>query len=138
MKSSHPPLQLREIKLEVTHRCPLACVHCSSDADPSCSREMNEGGCLRILSQAARLGVEQVAFSGGEPLIWNSIGKAISAASKVGLKVSVYTSGNVDEIHSVLEFAQQQGLSRAVFSLFGATSSTHERITRRRGSLKRR
>ena len=97
MKQHAPPFTLREMKLEVTHACPLACVHCSSDASPSCSREMTPMDCRRIVSEAAELGVKNLAFSGGEPLIWSAIDDAVSHGTELGTEVSIYTSGNVDD-----------------------------------------
>ena len=87
MKFHAPPFQLSEIKIEVTHRCPLACVHCSSDAGPSCPREMDKGDCLRVISQAADAGVKELALSGGEPLIWPHVIEAAELAVQRGIRV---------------------------------------------------
>ena len=135
MKFHAPPFQLSEIKIEVTHRCPLACVHCSSDAGPSCLREMDIADCLRVISQAADAGVKEVAISGGEPLIWPHVIEAAELAAQKGLQVTVYTSGNVPNVRKLLGSLKGVGATKAVFSVFGADESTHERITRIKGSF---
>ena len=135
MKFHAPPFQLSEIKIEVTHRCPLACVHCSSDASPSCPREMDKADCLRVIAQAADAGVKEVALSGGEPLIWPHVLEAADLAAKKGMLVDVYTSGNVPSVRKLMEAMKGVGATKAVFSLFGADQTTHERITRIEGSF---
>jgi pyrroloquinoline quinone biosynthesis protein E len=96
---------------------------------------MDEPDCLRVLSQAAAIGVKEVAFSGGEPLIWSAIHTAVQTAKNLGLTVGVYTSGNVDQVDALFRGLHRKGLSRAVFSVFGGSESSHERVTRVRGSF---
>jgi radical SAM protein with 4Fe4S-binding SPASM domain len=125
---------LREIKLEVTYRCSLACVHCSSDASPSATAEMGREECLNILTQARDMGIQKVAFSGGEPLEWTPLNEAVGFASQGGATTIVYTSGNGPDVERKLASLQRAGVSTCVFSIFGACSRTHERITHVRGS----
>lgn len=137
MKQHEPPFQLKEMKLEVTHACPLACAHCSSDASPSCKREMGLEDCLRIIDEAAELGVVELAFSGGEPLIWDGLLEAIGIAVARGIRVSVYTSGNIPKQREMFDSLADAGVARCVFSLFAAVEQTHERTTRIKGSYAR-
>ena len=125
---------LRELKLEVTYRCPLACIHCSSDAIPSSTLEMTPEDCLRILNEAVEIGVDQVAFSGGEPLVWEALDEAVRLASTSGLRNSIYTSGNVPSFAERIERLTELGLQTSIFSIYGATEAVHDRITRVSGS----
>ena len=95
MKLHRSPFKLREIKIEVTHRCNLYCFHCSSECSPYSNISMNRGDCLRILNEAIQMGVQEVAFSGGEPLLWPHLEDAIIVAKEGRMRVSIYTSGNV-------------------------------------------
>lgn len=62
-----PPISLLA---EVTHRCPLQCPYCSNPLQlEKAGVELNTTTWLRVLDQAAELGVLQVAFSGGEPTL---------------------------------------------------------------------
>jgi len=137
MQEHRPPFNLREFKIEVTYRCDLNCVHCSSDGRPSNSLEMARDDCLRILREAADMGAKDVAFSGGEPLLWPHIFDAVNAASALGLTVTVYTSGNADDFKHKATRLYDLGATRFVFSIFAATQVSHERITRKAGSFER-
>lgn len=135
MRSHQAPFILREIKIEVTHRCPLACVHCSSNAGPSSYHEMSAADCMSILRQAAGMGVREVVFSGGEPLNWSTIDEAVRFAAGAGFEVMAYTSGHVPDPASRFPSLVDAGLRKAAFSVFGMSSESHEMITRVKGSF---
>lgn len=135
IKGHKPPFILREFKVEVTYRCDLNCVHCSSDAHPSNLLEMSREDCLRILEEAVEADAKEVAFSGGEPLSWPHISEATKKAAGLGLKVTVYTSGHTDDFNVKAEQLYRLGASCFIFSIFGNSESTHEQITRVAGSF---
>ena len=137
MQCYSQPFRLKEFKVEVTYQCDLNCIHCSSDARPSNPLQMGRQDCLRILADAEEMGAEDIAFSGGEPLLWPHVYDAVEAAVKHGLKVTVYTSGNAKDVQGSMTRIRDRGASRIIFSLFGATTNTHERVTRKAGSFKR-
>ena len=137
MQRYRPPFTLNEFKIEVTYRCDLNCIHCSSDARSSNSLEMARDDSLRILADGAKMGAQDVALSGGEPLLWPHIEDAVNAAAKHGLKVTVYTSGNANTFKRKASRLHDLGATRFIFSIFGATVATHERVTRKAGSLGR-
>ena len=67
MTAVEPPLALLA---ELTHRCPLRCPYCSNPLELSrASAELDTESWKRVLGEAAALGVLQVHFSGGEPLV---------------------------------------------------------------------
>jgi len=137
MKRHTLPSSLKELKVEVTYKCDLNCIHCSSDARPSNLLEMTRDDCLRILSEAAKMGTHDVTFSGGEPFLWPHIFEAVEAAFKYHMKVAIYTSGNVEEFKQKVTRLKSLGAVRMIFSVFGENALTHERITRRAGSFER-
>ena len=54
--------------MELTHRCPLHCPYCSNPLElDKRSAEMDTATVLRVLDEAAALGVLHVHLSGGEP-----------------------------------------------------------------------
>jgi len=128
---------LNELKIEVTHRCSMSCIHCSSDATPDCTRQMDIENCIRIIREAMSLGAKEVIFSGGEPLLWPSLESAIQVASTSGAFVTIYTTGIAPEARQQFYLLKNAGLKKAVFSIFGSSSEVHERITRMRGSFER-
>jgi radical SAM protein with 4Fe4S-binding SPASM domain len=135
MTQHQPPFALREIKLELTHRCTLDCTHCSSAASPSCSREMPPHRALGLLDQILALGVREIAFSGGEPLLWPGLYGAVHKCSQAGVWPTIYTSGNVDECDVAMSLLKEKGAGRVIFSLFAACREPHDQVTRRRGSF---
>jgi len=67
MRIVDPPLAMLA---ELTHRCPLRCPYCSNPLELSrASGELDTASWKRVLGEAAALGVLQVHFSGGEPLV---------------------------------------------------------------------
>jgi len=131
------PFYLREFKVEVTYKCDLNCIHCSSDARPSNPTEMSREDCLYILNQAAQIGANEIAFSGGEPLIWPHINDAVETAAASGLQVTIYTSGNCEFFKEKAERILRLGAKRLIFSMFGNSASSHELITRVPGSFEK-
>jgi PqqA peptide cyclase len=86
-----PPLALLA---ELTHRCPLRCPYCSNPlALERASGELDTGAWQRVLNEAAALGVLQVHFSGGEPLVRRDLATLVAHAAKVGLYGNLITSG---------------------------------------------
>ncbi|MCX7012804.1 MAG: radical SAM protein [Candidatus Sumerlaeota bacterium] len=129
------PFALREFKIEVTYRCDLNCVHCSSDARPSNPLEMSLDDCVGILRQAGKMGAKEVAFSGGEPLGWQPLSDAAAVAVEQGFRTTIYSSGNTVDVAGKLRALRRIGVDRFAFSLFGGTAVAHERITRTAGSF---
>jgi len=137
MRLHKRPFNLKEFKIEVTYRCELNCVHCSSDARPSNSLEMPRDDCIRILAEAAQMGTLDVAFSGGEPLLWPYLFDAVEAAVQHGLNVTIYTSGYAEDFKKKARRLRTTGATRFIFSVFGETATVHERVTRKAGCFKR-
>ena len=81
------------------------------------------------------MGAKEVTFSGGEPLLWPHIYGAVEEAVKHDLKVTIYTSGNVNDFKQQATHLHKFGSSKFIFSLFGAAAEIHERITRKSGSF---
>ena len=119
---------LKEIKLEVTHVCHLRCSHCSSCATPDNSRELSWRDCKGIVDQAAAMGVNEIYFSGGEPLLWPHLLDAVELAASYGMAVRLYSSGTFSK-ENIFEQLKKSGLDRIIFSLFGVNSDAHEKIT---------
>jgi PqqA peptide cyclase len=70
---------------ELTHRCPLQCPYCSNPlALEKAGSELDTATWLRVLDEAADLGVLQVAFSGGEPTLRRDLEDLIARAAGLG------------------------------------------------------
>ena len=127
---------LKELKIEVTYNCPLACVHCSSNADDEVTLSISKSNCFSIITQAAKMGVEKIAFSGGEPLVWDGIEEAIKLCNDNNIEASIYTSGNCVDIDDKFKVLAASHLKKAIFSIYSPDESEHIRITRKYDSFK--
>lgn len=128
-------MQLCEIKIELTQRCPLACVHCSTISHRKQSSTLPLPTVLRILDEAGELGVTKVVFTGGEPLLYEGLAEVIARASALGIAPTLYTTGIVnDRLESVacatLDSLVSAGVRRFIFSVYSGSASMHESITR--------
>jgi len=85
-----PPMALLA---EVTHRCPLQCPYCSNPLELDRVRnELDTESWQRVLDEAAQLGMLQVHFSGGEPLVRRDLETLVRHATKAGLYTNLITS----------------------------------------------
>ena len=100
-----PPLAL---VAELTHRCPLQCPYCANPVELArASRELDTGNWLRVLDEAASLGVLQLHFSGGEPTVRSDLDRLVRHAAGLGMYSNLITSG------VLLDTARLQALAAA-------------------------
>src|SRR5438105_938602 len=99
---------------EITYRCPLHCPYCSNpvtvksavpngeQAEPIAlgiahtttnNGELTTEEWKRVIREAAELGVLQIGFSGGEPLVRRDLPALIEAARQANLYTNLITSG---------------------------------------------
>ena len=79
---------------EITYRCPLHCTYCSNPVNlGDFTEELGTDDWLRVLEEARGLGVLQVHFSGGEPMLRRDLPALISRAHALGMYTNLVTSG---------------------------------------------
>src|SRR4029077_5632365 len=105
---------------ELTHRCPLHCVYCSNPLElKSRASELTAETWSQVFQQAARMGVLQADFTGGEPLARTDILELVRAARTAGLYINLITSGvPLDEAR--LDALLAAGLDHLQLSFQGA------------------
>jgi pyrroloquinoline quinone biosynthesis protein E len=89
MKAPRPYALLAEI----TYRCPLHCPYCSNPTRSRNDGELTTGEWMRVIREAAGLGVLQIGFSGGEPLARRDLSDLVRAAREANLYTNLITSG---------------------------------------------
>ncbi|MFZ5914203.1 MAG: pyrroloquinoline quinone biosynthesis protein PqqE [Pseudomonadota bacterium] len=130
-----PPMGLLA---ELTHRCPLACPYCSNPLTLArASGEMDTGAWLRVLTEAAGLGVLQAHFSGGEPLIRNDLEILIAHAASLGLYSNLITSG-MTLTHKRVRALAEAGLDHAQLSLQDTEAEGADLFAGAKGALARK
>jgi len=82
------------VTFAVTYRCQAACIHCSSEQHKSPGRqELTTEECKRVIDQALELGVVNIVFTGGEPLLREDIFELIRYVDKERAICNMFTNG---------------------------------------------
>ncbi|MFD1296051.1 pyrroloquinoline quinone biosynthesis protein PqqE [Lysobacter gummosus] len=130
-----PPLA---VLLELTHRCPLSCPYCSNPLQLVGMREeLSTEQWLRVLEQAAELGILQAHFSGGEPTLRKDLPELLRHARTHGLYCNLITSG-VGVSRERLQELQHAGLDHLQLSIQDSHSEGADRIAGYAGSHQRK
>ncbi len=114
---------------ELTHRCPLQCPYCSNPlALEKAGVELDTATWLRVLGEAAELGVLQVSFSGGEPTLRRDLEELVARAAGLGLYSNLITAGVLlDEAR--LRALVEAGLDHLQLSVQDANPGNADRIS---------
>ena len=113
---------------ELTHRCPLRCPYCSNPLElDRRSGELDTATWLRVLSQAASLGVLHVHLSGVEPTARPDIVDITAYCAKTGLYSNLITSG-VGVALKKLDALADAGLDHVQLSIQAVDAANAERI----------
>ncbi len=110
---------LKEIKIEVTDLCDRFCKHCSSNATYKRDNYQSLSCVLvyRIIDEASQMGVESIAFTGGEATLWPYLIDAIKYATNKGIETKLYTMCyRTDSNLELLEQLVNNGLSEIIYS----------------------
>lgn len=123
--SIEPPLALLA---ELTHRCPLQCPYCANPLElERAGAELDTPIWMRVLTEAAELGVLQVHFSGGEPAARRDLLQLVQHAASVGLYSNLITSGVTLDAAGVAALADA-GLDHVQLSFQDADPGEADRL----------
>jgi pyrroloquinoline quinone biosynthesis protein E len=127
-----PPLA---VLLELTHRCPLQCPYCSNPIDLArAGEELSTDAWGDVLRQAARLGVLQVHFSGGEPAARKDLEQLVSVAHEVDLYTNLITSGLLIDAQRLAQLAER-GLDHVQLSIQDSDAASADKIAGYQGAF---
>jgi radical SAM protein with 4Fe4S-binding SPASM domain len=136
----HVPIDLT---IEVTKKCPLNCLICSSEGGLPYENELTTPQLKKIIRDAKELGTRNICFSGGEPFVHPEIIQLSEYSKHMGINVHIYTSGNARSKLNLLSPIGEDILNRAkasvdkiILGLHGPNAEIHESITRVPGSFK--
>jgi len=127
---------IRAILIEPTWDCPNDCVFCyvpglkkmSGDHPFVSTPEMID----IIKDLKMQTGVNQICFTGGEPLLRKDLGKLISTVRDVDCAPSLITCG-YGVNYKMAEELSTAGLALAEISLHGSQAETHDSLVKRKG-----
>jgi PqqA peptide cyclase len=124
---------------ELTYRCPLQCPYCSNPLDFGryIDDELTTQEWECILSQASALGVVQVHFSGGEPLLRKDIVEIIKKARDLNLYTNLSTGGTLLTENLIYEL-HSAGLDNLQISIQDSDSLKSDYISGGLGSFEKK
>ncbi|HET8932938.1 MAG TPA: pyrroloquinoline quinone biosynthesis protein PqqE [Polyangiales bacterium] len=119
---------------ELTYRCPLRCLYCSNPIERSGATqpELAQADWETVLTDAEALGVVQVHFTGGEPVLRPDLQALIAHARGLGLYTSLITSG-LGLTRERLEALAAAGLDHVQVSIQGMSDADALQIAGRPG-----
>ena len=133
--AAEPPMALLA---EITHRCPLQCPYCSNPLElERAASELDTETWLRVLDEAADLGVLQVHFSGGEPTARRDLLELIRRCASHGIYTNLITSGVTLNERSLADL-KDAGLDHIQLSFQDADPANADRIGGYRGGHARK
>ena len=134
-----------ELSIELTHKCALTCVYCSSSADINRTGEIDIDRVKEIIIEVKRVfGVDTISLSGGETLLYSHFSDLYRFLSSEGLQIIIYTSGvrfnpNGDMVPISSDFLRSlyldQGNPKFILNVQGHNKALIEEINGVNGSF---
>jgi Fe-coproporphyrin III synthase len=81
------------LQVHPTRRCNLTCVHCYSDSGPQARDEIPLPVLADLVADAASLGYEVLAVSGGEPFLYPHLPEFLGQAKAAGMRCLLTSNG---------------------------------------------
>ena len=131
----------RELRIEITHDCPLRCLHCSTCSEKGDSMHLQPHVILAAVKEFKAMGGEKIILTGGEPVVHPELIKILKLINEIGMRPKLFSSGITHEDGgyrptSQLEVMRLKPLvSGVVLSLYSDSPVRHERITQTQNSF---
>jgi PqqA peptide cyclase len=117
----------------------VRCPYCSNPLDIGAARyrdELGTGDWARVFAEAARLGVLQLALTGGEPMLRRDLAQLCAAARDAGLYSSLITAGTLLNEARADEL-RRAGLDHVQISIQSPDPDDNDRIAGNRSFAKK-
>lgn len=121
-----PPMS---IDIETAAYCDLACPHCFREYIVTPDKHIPEALALKIIDQAAELGVPSVKFNWrGEPMTHPNLPKLVAYAKEKGILETAINTNAVTLDEKKARALIEAGLDMMIYSFDGGTAATYEKI----------
>lgn len=131
------------IELVPTERCNLNCLSCwrqgwdKKKLEERYSQEMSDKRLLKLIDEAAEIGVKEIAFvGGGEPLFRSITPKLIRKIKEYRMECDLVTNGAL-LTKELTEEMVKIGVDRVKFSIDGVNVETHDYLRGVKGTFKK-
>lgn len=108
--------------LEITRECNLRCKHCLNNSGNCLQNELSFEELSKIVKDLAENGVQEIRFTGGEPLINDKVYELLKLSSENGIYTVIGTNGTLIT-KEVAKKLKDVGLMKAVVSIDGSRKS---------------
>jgi pyrroloquinoline quinone biosynthesis protein E len=134
-----PPERPFTLIAELSYQCPLHCPYCSNPVDIGHAKyrhELATDDWIRTFDQARRLGVLQLALTGGEPMLRRDLVELCAGARDAGLYSSLITAGTLFTPARAAEL-KDAGLDHVQISIQSPVAEENDRIAGNRSFEKK-
>lgn len=73
---------MEQISIEIIHKCPNQCLHCSSYSDINCTLKINTDKIKEVIDSAVKLNTKILSISGGEPFLHEDLLEIVKYAKE--------------------------------------------------------
>ncbi len=127
---------INEVHIEVSSRCLLKCLHCSSHSMIIENKNYYELENLENFLKVFKSSQCHLYITGGEPLLAPEIYNIIAKCKTFGFKVGLFTTFNTGEnIEKLLMQLNDVGLDDFYVSIYDCCADLHDNITQTEGSF---
>lgn len=135
---------MKQISIEIIHKCPNKCLHCSSYSNINCALIIETEKVKQAIDSASKLETEVLSISGGEPFLHTGLLEIVQYAKEKGINTYVYTSGVVlndaGEAESInmdlLKKLHNLSVDKIIFDLPAINESIYDKFMGTRGYQK--
>ncbi len=136
-KTAQEQLVPYAVLAELTHRCPLHCPDCTNPIErEKASTELATATWLRVIGEAAEMGMLHVHFSGGEPTVRKDLEEMVAHGNKLGLYTNLITSGVLLDEKRLTDLCDR-GLDHVQLSFQDTETESADRIAGFQGHEKK-
>jgi len=126
--------ETKRVKIHTGYACDLRCKFCYYYDYPQ-SHDPSTEKLKSFLDFAAKSGIEDIDFSGGEPTIRKDFPELLRYARKLRFKkICVITNGRMMADKDYTKSLVEAGLNEVLFSVHGSDKKSHEYLTQVPGS----
>lgn len=135
---------MKQISIEIIHKCPNKCLHCSSCSDINCTLKIETEKVKQTIDSALKLKAEVLSISGGEPFLHTELLEIVQYAKEKGITTYVYTSGvtlnNAGKAESInmdmLSKLYNLSVDKIIFDLPAINESVYDKFMGTKGYQK--
>jgi MoaA/NifB/PqqE/SkfB family radical SAM enzyme len=125
----------RAVTIAVTPDCQCRCIHCSAEDHSARGEQLSTEEIQRIVSEGLALGLTNVTFTGGEPLLREDLEALIACVPEEKAVSKIFTNGALLDAGRAASL-KAAGLQAVKLSLDSPDPFEHDRLRQRAGSFR--